>query len=739
MQALYVESTPQWRLTDTLDDIIMNADLISDRETKIKYIKIGAGFDIETSKIRVNSKKIPSVAYCYHWQFGFRDFCIMGRSLNTMKDFMLLLVDRIKDLKPQTKLLVFDANLGYEWQFCKHYWKEIGITKLFAKEERNPLLVEISDTVVFREVIGLFGGSLAQIAKNYCNMRKLVGDLDYSKIRVSSTEMTKEEIGYCVRDVEILVKLAESHVYENYLGKNPRLPYTQTGIVRDAIKRALGKHLKQERDKIASWMPTEQEYELFRTKLFKGGISGGNILLLNKKLKNVRGADITSDYPYQMLLKKFPMGGVSRCDSDRFMTDDKPYIAVIRFHKFKSRNAHALMSAHKALNKDELKNSDQTILDNNRIQYAEFVELTLNDIEFKSLKQAYRWEHYTIKKCWVFEEGYAHLPKHIRDTCKEWYSKKQRLKEEKKKKEDAGGKFDNEQELRDAKAFVNSIFGMMCTALYMEEYVFEEESCSISPDLSKKTYEECCKYLFLSPYWGFWITSHARAMLIDVISKFPKVIVQYDTDSVYFIDDGSEQAEGLKNYLNKRNKVMITMNHFTFGNDSLMETLGTWDFTEKFKCFKGLGSKRYMYEKQDGDIKVVIAGCRKDKDTKRSTLLEQCDYNNKNNSTKIDYFDFFTDGMHIDQEHANKLGSKYIDTPIRVNSKNEVLEIPSCLVLKPIDFTMGMANFHKTLMIAAQRLIENTKVNRRVYDAWRQLKSNTSTTTQLLELTMIGN
>lgn len=719
MTTLYVESTPIWSLTDTLDEIIMDSDLISDRETKVKYIKVGAGFDIETSKIRVNSTKIPSVAYCYHWQFGFGDHCIMGRSLRTMTDFMKLLIERIKDLKPQTKLLVFDANLGYEWQFCKHYWKEIGITKVFAKEERNPLLVEILGVIVFREVIGLFGASLAQIAKNYCGLEKLVGDLDYDKIRVSSTEMTKEEIGYCVRDVEILVRLAETHVYVNYLGKNPRLPYTKTGIVRDAIKRALGKYLKQEREKIASWMPTEKEYELFRTKLFKGGISGGNILLLNKKLKNVRGADITSDYPYQMLSQKFPMGRVSQCDTDRFMKDDKPYIAVIRFHKFKSRNAHALMSSHKALNKEELKKSDQTILDNNRVQYAEFIELTLNDVEYKSLKQAYKWEHELIKKCWVFEDGYALLPKHIRDTCKEWYAKKQRLKE----------KYSDTQEYRDAKAFVNSIFGMMCTALYMEEYVFEEESCKISPDLSKKTYEECCQYLFLSPYWGFWITSHARAMLIDVICRYPRIIVQYDTDSVYFIDDGSEESEGLKKYLLKRNKIMMCMNNMRFGKDPLMETLGTWDFTPKFKAFKGLGSKRYMYETEEGKIKTVVAGCRK------GTIVDQF----KDEPDYYDVFDFFQDGMHIDKEHARKLGSKYIDTPVRVNSKTETLEIPSCIVLEPIDFTMGMASAHKTLMIATQRFIENVKVERRVYDAWRQLKSNTSTMTQLLELTMIGD
>lgn len=719
MKPIYFESTREFELYDIVDEIIIDAPTISDRDTKTKYLKIGSGFDIETSKIPVNSKDFTNVSYCYHWQIALNDYAIMGRSLETMQKFMEFLINRMTELRPKTKLFVFDANLGYEWQFCKYYWNKIGITKLFAKEQRNPLMVEIKDTIVFREVIGLFGSSLAQIAKNYCGVEKLVGDLDYDKIRVSETEMTQEEINYCIRDVEILSILARKHVYENYMGKNPRLPWTQTGIVRDAIKRALGKNLSSERKKISSWMPTEQEYELFRTKLFKGGISGGNILLLNQKLKNVRGADITSDYPYQMELQKFPMGRASVCENDRFMSDEKPYIAIIRFHKFKSRNAHALMSAHKALNTKELKNNEETILDNNRIQYAEFVELTINDIEFNSLKQAYQWEHMLIRKCWVFEEGYARLPKHIRDVCKDWYYKKQKLKSTR----------SDTQEYRDAKAFVNSIFGMMCTALYMEEFVFEEESLSIEPDMSSKTYQECCDYLFLSPYWGFWITSHARAMLIDVICRFPSIIVQYDTDSVYFIDDESVESTRLKEYLAKRNKCMIVRNHIEFGKDPLMETLGTWDFTPHFKWFKGLGSKRYMYETTDGKIKTVVAGCRK------GTIVDQF----KDQDEYDDIFEFFQDGMYIDKEHSRKLGSRYIDTPVIVNYKNGKLFIPSCLVLEPIDFTMGMAHFHKTLMIATQRFINNTR-NRKVYDAWRQLqKLSTLTTTQHLEFNMIGN
>lgn len=731
MERIYVDSIREFELQDLIDELIMNAEIISDRGTKEKYLKIGSGFDIETSKIKLreNDYGIPSVSFCYHWQFGFGNYAIMGRNLETMRDFFIMLISSMNALKPETKLMVLDANLGYEWQFCKHYWADIGISKVFAKEERDPLYIEVANTLMFREVIGLFGFSLAQIAENYCGINKLVGDLDYDKVRFESTKMTDAEIGYCVRDVEILVVLAEKHIFENYMGKNPRLPLTKTGIVRDAIKRAYGKELKNIRKEISSWMPTESEYELFRQYLFKGGISGGNILLLNKKLKNVRGADITSDYPYQMENMMFPMGGAEVCDRAEFLKEKIPYIAVVRFRRFKSRNAHSLMSAHKVLNKREMQESEFTILDNNRIQYGEVVELIINDVEYKALKRAYKWDRATVIKCWKFKKGYALLPKQIRDVCTKQYMIKQALKPE----------HSETLDYKQAKEFVNSIYGMMCTALYMEEFIFDEQMCSIESDMSAKTYEEACKYLFLSPYWGFWVTSYARAMLMDVITRFPDVIVQYDTDSVYFIDDGREESEKLKKYLENENKRMRKLNNMRFLDEPLMESLGTWDFTEKFKCFKGLGSKRYMYEKQDGEIKVVIAGCRKNKDTKRSTVLEQCDYNNKKNSTKIDYFDFFSDGMYIDKKHSCKLASRYIDVPCRIKSPDGEIYIPSCVVLEPVDFTMSMSNPHKTLMIASQRFINNTR-DRQVYDLWRSLKKlATSTTTPLSELIMTGD
>lgn len=736
MQYLYVELTPEYVLQDMIDEIVMGADTITDRSTHTKYLKVGSGYDIETSKIEVDKTLfgIDHTAYCYHWQFGLGEWAFLGRSLESMSNFLNMLIPSIKVNRPKHKLLVFDANLGYEWQFCKHYWHEFGITKLFAKEKRDPILIEVDYTLQFREVIGLFGNSLAQIAKNYCGIKKLVGDLDFTKVRLSETPMDDTEIGYTVRDVEILVILAEKYVYENFFGSKPRLPYTSTGIVRDAIKRELGSGLKAERNKIASWMPTEYEYELFRKYLFKGGISGCNIIHMNKVFrksdgKAVKGADITSDYPYQMLTKLYPMGKAVVDSNENFCKTNKPYIAIVLFKKFQAKTSHALMSSHKALNSKEMSDDDRTVLDNNRIQYAEEVKLCINDVEYKSLKKAYKWKKCYILKCWVFPDGYKKLPQHIIKTCLKQYLIKQSLKKD----------FSDTQEYRDAKAFVNSIFGMMCTALFREDWIFDEKECDITieeDENGKKIttpYEDCCKYLFLSPYWGFWITSYAREMLIDVITRFPKIIIQYDTDSVYFIT-GTDESNKLEEYLQFKNRQMELLNSTLFAGEKNMLSLGTWDFTEPFLRYKGLGAKRYMYEYiKDGKkkIKVTVTGCRTVKDEKseyyeQSTMVLQNDINNKKNGTNVDIFDFFRNGMKIDKEYTYKLASHYVENEVVVDYEDyqhnhEVIDCKSAIVLSEVEFNLSVKKKHLALADIAQRYMENG-TDWRIYNVWKELK-----------------
>lgn len=712
MEYCYVDDLLPEQIEELVDLHLRSVKDVRDKSRKITYLKVGAGFDIETSRISFGEE---DYAYCYHWQFGIGKTAFMGRSLTTMQLFLRTIMEVISYERPKARLLVLDANLGYEWQFCKRYWQRLGITDIFAKEKRKPIYIEVGKSIMFREVLGLFGHSLAEIAVNHCGMEKLVGDLDYSKVRLSSTIMSETEIEYCVRDVEILVKLGEK-IFENYFGQRSTLPYTSTGIVRAEIKKALGVNLKAERKRIESLMPEEWEYEIFRTKLFKGGICGSNIMLMDKILDDVVGADITSDYPFQMLTKKFPVGGTTRCKPTEFMTEDIPYIAWIRFHKFRSRTSHALMSAHKLMNKRESQHSKDTILDNNRIQYLEFAELLINDIEFKSLKKAYKWDRMTVMHCWKFVEGYSMLPQHIRQTVITWYLKKEKLKAD----------FSDTQEYRDAKAFVNSIFGMMCTALYLEDFELDEENCDIV-GVKNNDYLECCKYLFLSPFWGFWITSYARAMLMDVICRFPSIIVQYDTDSVYFRENGSKDAIGIRKYLESYNKLREVKNMTMFNGNEHMRTIGTWTFEKMYKRFKGLGSKRYMYEKQDGKIKCVVAGCRKSKKPGLegvSTIVIQNDYNNKTRNENVDVFDFFSNEMVIDEQHSEKLCSLYVDDYVRCKSTDyqgntEEIEIPSCIVLKEIPFNMKLGREHYNLLVAIKREMQNTSGGA-VYDIWRR-------------------
>lgn len=722
-----------------VESIVVNSDEIYDQATKTKFLKIGAGFDIETSKIPLDKNLfgVDYTAFCYHWQFGLGDIAIMGRSLDTMKEFYDFLINTIKKNKPKRRLIVLDANFGYEWQFCKYYWKDFKVTKLFAKEKRKPLRIEFDESVLMMEVLGLFGSSLADIAATHTNMEKLVGDLDYDKPRNSTTELTTEEIDYCVRDVEILVELATSYIYINYMGTNEKIPLTKTSIVRSAVKKAADKDLKRLQALYKQWMPTEAEYEIFRLYLFKGGISGSNIRKMNRVYSNsIKGADITSDYPYQMLTKKYPYGKATVCENSRFMTDGKPYIAAIRFINFRSLSEHALMSSHKALNSKTLIKLESTVLDNNRIQFGEVVELILNDVEYRALKAAYKWDDAVVTKCWVFEEGYKLLPQYVRKTVIEWYLKKERLKEDYNRLEhdapDSEEFKEISKEYKQAKAFVNSIFGMMCTALYMEDFQFIEEKIAIDIPTDEdgnpifKSYDEACDYLFLSPYWGFWITSYAREMLIDVITKYHKCIIQYDTDSVYY-DTNEPESTLLEEYLMKRNRSIRAANDIRFLSNPRLMSIGTWDFTPVFKRFKALGAKRYMYEYDNGKIKVVIAGHRKNKKG-RPTLLDQCDFNNAHNGTNIDYFDFFTDKMVIDKEHSNKLCSRYVDEPIRVNftdyqGNTQEVFCPAAIVLEPIEFRMKMGKTHKELMLAVERYLHNSRNQRKkVYEIWKELK-----------------
>ena len=692
-----------------IDYKILYAQTISDHtkydETTQKWVQgrqyliIGSGFDIETSVIETQGYK---ATYCYHWQFSLDEYTFGGRTLESLSSFLSYLTNSLKRVGKY--LLCLDANLGYEFQFCKRVWSMFGMDNLFAKERRAPLKLDIAGCIEMREVLGLFGGSLAQVAKDYTKTQKLVGDLDYSLVRLSKTPLTYKEQQYCENDVQILAELGR-YIFAHYYGKNPSLPLTKTGIIRQKVKKKMGGGLKAERERIQENLPNEEMYFFFRKYLFKGGLCGTNALYMNRVLNNVVCADYTSDYPACMNHYRFPDGKLEEIAPHEFMEDANiPYIAVMEFHNLKSKSSHSFLSLHKAIDYDP-KAEHRYVIDNGRIHYADKITFVINDVEFRAIAQAYSFDvSSTIKKAWSFER-YTALPSYLLDVLNEEYLTKQQLKER--------GLSDT-IEYKDSKSVVNGTYGMTVTALFMEDLEIHgwkiEPKCNDDGVPLKKSYKEAIKSVFLNPFWGFWITSYARSLLMNIITMFPKCIVQYDTDSIYYIKDHKD-TPALEQFIHDYNEEIYEMNGLMFKYNPHYRDLGAWDVEKPFKRFKGLGSKRYMYEKQDGAIKTVVAGCRK------GTIESQWKDEVKR-GYKGDIFAFFQNDMVVDVNHSKKLASKYIDDydgdyTLLVDYQDykgnwEKITLDSCILLEPIEFNMGLSPAHIEFFRTLQTIYNNT-------------------------------
>ena len=666
-----------------------------------KYLVLGSGFDIETSRIETPEF---TTAYCYHWQMSFGRITVGGRTLETMAEFFRFIVGIIPY---GTRLLCFDANLGYEYQFCKHFWGSIGISHLFTKEKRQPLRLIVGNRIELRECLGLFGNNLAQIGKNYSKVPKLVGDLDYDLVRLSKTSLTRKEQDYCENDVQILSYLGE-YVFEHFYGDNPTLPMTATGIIRNKVKRELGENLPFEKQRIQNNLPDEETYNMFRNYLFRGGICGTNARYMNKTLENVVCADYTSDYPACMNHYQFPDGWIMEIPTENFMEyKNIPYIAMIEFHDLRSKSTHSLMSVHKAIAFDFSNPNDYT-LDNNRIFRAKEATFIVNDIDFVALCKAYTFNINKTKiiRAWRLEK-YTRLPHHVLDVLNHEYLVKEQLKKNGQNKT---------LEYADSKKVVNGMYGMCVTAIYNEEFDIENDEIVPKKDedgtVFKKEYKDAIQNVFLNPFWGFWITSYARALLMDIITRFPKPIVQYDTDSIYYLKDHPD-TPALEKFIGDYNKDIMDLNRILFNGNEHYLDLGAWEIEKPYKRFKGLGSKRYMVETQDGEIKTTVAGCRK------GTIEEQFKWNLENDAIPkdSDIFDFFTDGMVVTKEHSHKLASKYVDDyngSVYENivykdfqGNEEEILLSSAIVLEPVEFRMGVDPDHVDFFETLQMFYRN--------------------------------
>lgn len=668
--------------------------------------------------------KVVKQCFCYAYQVAINDTGgDIFRDPSEVVEFLHRAVaavnnyNKIHDTK--AVLIIGVANLAHEWAFIKKYlYENFEITKIFAKSKRDILYIQLDGAIEFRELIGLLGHSLDDIAKNWCDKdNQKLTEFDYSKIRTSITPLSDDERRYMIHDVTTIVQ-AVRRAIAHYTQPNGVcvLPYTSSGFVRLKLKNAIrdDECLTEERVNFNEWygrkIGSNLAYLKYKNRKcvtdyfqwyvcrefgYAGGLCGSNIDYAGKLLHNVKCADLTSDYPAQLTHKKYPSGALRRERGDltrrrkELVAAGKPYFCVIKIAKMHAKTPHAVLSYNKVINGSQ---GDMTvypsetpprhcIVYNGKIYHAENVIVCLNDVDIRAYSELYNWS-FGVIALWSFDK-YAPAPEWLLTSLWDDYETKSILK--------IAGK-SKTQEYVDAKVRCNSYYGVLAQKI---ADVYDDVDTELNVMSTKtKTFDDIKNNFWLNPYIAFYCTSYARAALMHFLARYPDEIIQYDTDSLYYMTGGE-----LESALLQYNAEIVRKNQLIFRDRSdpkIFESLGTWDFDETYKRFLGMGAKKYLKEDADG-IHTVIAGLPKGaipKEIESAGIKAPFTYYNP----LVKYTRTMNNQIIIKHAFSGKFASVYDDTlHPRVEQMTDYLgnttlqTIGSYHAIIPIDFTLSMA------------------------------------------------
>lgn len=598
------------------------------KDSVVEYYSVPAAFDIEATSWeelgQPNSEPVKR-ACMYHWQFGIASMVCCGR---TWQEYIGLIKGLIRVLGLDTKhiLIVFVHNLPYEFQWIRKWF---DFSKVFLLDSRQPVYA-ISYGIEYRCSLKLFGGrSLKTVGEDLLehDVRKLVGDLDYSLLRHSYTPLTDKEKAYCENDIRVLTAAIYEKIKQD--GSLLGIPLTNTGYVRRKVRKACEKHYRRYHALIKSLTLTPEIYKLCK-RVYQGGYTHANYNWVNLIVPDVMSADFASSYPACALLDYFPMSEPFTYGNDyaEEHLDElcKRYCCAfdIEFAYLTPHNPPPPdypLSYSKCWNdKDEKK---KFITDNGRVISGKNVKTSLTELDWETFKECYALDDmsYTIHNMVCWERGY--LPKEIAQCTLEFYKKKTTLK----------GVKGKELEYMISKNMLNSIYGMMVTDIIRDIFDYDYDAKEYLPvtkpddmemdDLIEQYNNKANRFLYYP--WGIWITAHARRHLFKCMNQIGNDYVYSDTDCLKF-KNWFKHLHVLINYNQEvRRKIKAASKYYNIPIEEFSpkdpkgkkHTIGIWAIERKdfYSRFKTLGAKRYMYETKRGkELHLTVAGLRKRSD-----------------------------------------------------------------------------------------------------------------------------
>ena len=550
-------------------------------------INICTAFDIETTTIDLpptREKKINSHAFMYVWQFQLDDITIMGRTWDECFKLFVGLADACIRIQKERKLettpllIIWVHNLSYEFQFLSGLYP-FKNEECFFRDIRKPIYCRMYECLEFRCSYIQTNMSLSHLTKQLKVEEKLSGQkYDYSRIRYPWTKLSDYEIEYCTRDVKSLVACMAIKM-QNDGDTLQTIPLTSTGYVRRDCLSAL----KPLRLMIKDLLPNEAQYRLLR-QAFRGGNTHGSRKYSTKIVGPVYSYDMSSCYPAQQLTKKFPMTPF-KWINDRLTFDriskflGLGYAVVGRYQFTNLRLKKKVVIPYLSLSRTQ---SYGFRLDNGRILEAEYVEVSLTEIDLKIVLKQYDYDKIAVMSAMVAQKHY--LPDEYRKVIIKYYENKTRLK----------GVTDPESEylyMKD-KEKLNGIYGMSAQDPIHAEILYNDGEYERSSYDSVDVAKVLGKAKF--PYqWGVYTTAYAREALQEAIDIADQTMVYCDTDSIKTIGKIDLSL------LNKKRK-MVAERHNAYADDAAgnRHYMGVFELDAVYEGgFVTCGAKRYAYIK----------------------------------------------------------------------------------------------------------------------------------------------
>ena len=645
-----------------VEEAMMNApSQLEVKKGKVTFYNIPASFDIETSSFMVGEEKH---ACMYIWQFGLNGTVIYGRTWDQFFELLGILQEHL-ELSNVHRLIIYVHNLAYEFQFIN---KWIEWDKVFAIKQRRPIYA-IAGGFEFRCSLILSNYALAYIGTHLLYkypMQKMVGNLDYSKIRNSSTPLSSSELGYCINDVKVVMCYIQQKIEED--GDITKIPLTNTGYVREYCRDWCfysDKLLPEDREKNKTEYhrlmkslkinSPEEYYQMERA--FAGGFTHTGAKHSTKVLRDVGSADLTSSYPYHMIAEYFPMSSftyIGRITNNQlFYFYLKNYCCMFDVTFKNLRPAvtfeNPLSRSRCIIPKDENGDEFPFQVNNGRLVSAEECTTTLTELDWDTIYKFYDWDEVFIFNMRVARRGY--LPRDLILAILHLYGNKTSLK----------GVEEKYVEYMVSKNMINASFGMMVTSIIRDEFVYDEDWHKVAPDVDSQLEAYNHSYnRFLFYGWGIWVTAHARHSLFKAIYEFDEDYVYADTDSIKGLHF-ENHMQFFKEYNREVQMKLLKMcNHYGIPFSACQpktvkgekKLIGVWDMERPYKRFKACGAKRYMYEYDDGELSLTVSGLNK----KYAIPWLLSEY-----KTNAMCFEIFGEGMYVPPGHTGKQTITYIE------------------------------------------------------------------------------